>query len=270
LKVGYFFTVDQWVNIYDREMHRTTRYWFIPRAGTTMVTGPTFEGIEVDAETELPFLWVTDPTALLCPAMQHPPPDAGVGDCQRAERQERLPFLERREGAGLWYRTRGNRFIASTQVAFVDRVTSRPSEVGPAERWIHVDLRNQVAALYEGDRMIFVTLVSSGDDEHPTPAGTFRVESKHISATMDNEDNPSGPYMIQDVPWVLYFRGSYGLHGAFWHDRFGLRTSHGCVNLAPADARRFWNFAKTPELPESWHAVYTPPGEQGTVIHLTE
>ena len=269
-KEGYFFTVDRWVNIYDRQMYRTTRYWFVPRAGTTTVSGPTFEGVEVTEETELPFIWVTDPTALLCPETRHPEPDAGVGNCQRAERHERLPFVERRESGGVWYRTRGGRWIASTQVALVDRIDRRPSIVSAGERWIHVDLRNQVAALYEGDRMIFVTLVSSGDDDHVTPAGTYRVESKHVTTTMDNEDNLSGPYFIQDVPWVMYFRGSYGLHGAFWHDRFGLRTSHGCVNLSPRDARRFFEFAAAPALPEGWHAVYTPPTEQGTVIHITE
>ena len=33
LQEGYFFTVDKWVNIYDRQMYRGTRYWFIPREG---------------------------------------------------------------------------------------------------------------------------------------------------------------------------------------------------------------------------------------------
>jgi hypothetical protein len=43
-----------------------------------------------------------------------------------------------------------------------------------------------------------------------------------------------------DVPYVMYFRGSYSLHAAFWHNNFGYRLSHGCVNLAPLDAR--WVF----------------------------
>ena len=117
--------------------------------------------------------------------------------------------------------------------------------------------------------MVFATLVSSGDSGHETPTGTFRLQSKHISVTMDNEDNPSGPYYIQDVPWVQFFLGSYAIHGAFWHDRFGLKTSHGCVNLSPPDARRFFQFTTSPELPEGWHAVFTPPSARGTLIHVT-
>ncbi|RYE86386.1 MAG: L,D-transpeptidase, partial [Myxococcales bacterium] len=44
------------------------------------------------------------------------------------------------------------------------------------------------------------------------------------------------------------------LHAAYWHDDFGTPRSHGCINLAPIDARRvfFWT---DPPLPRSWHGV---------------
>jgi hypothetical protein len=48
-------------------------------------------------------------------------------------------------------------------------------------------------------------------------------------------------------------------HGAFWHDRFGRVRSHGCVNLAPVDAR--WLFTwSTPEVPRAWHGLSTGGG----------
>lgn len=274
LKQGYYFTLDKFVNMRDnyaiKRLHRSTRYWFVPREGTDVVSGTTFHGVEVSEDTELPFLWVTDPTALLCPGTEHPPPDAGPEPCTPAKRLKRYPFVQRVEAAGVWYKTSGNQYIASTQVAFVDRIDRRPDEVGPDERWIHVDLRNQVAALYQGDRMVYVTLISSGDEGHATPTGTYRLQSKHVTMTMDNEEDVDTAYFIQDVPWVMYFLGAYALHGAFWHDRFGLRTSHGCVNLAPIDAHRFFEFTDSPELPEGWHGVYTPPGTKGTLVHITE
>jgi hypothetical protein len=211
---------------------------------------------------------VTDPTATLCEAPGEAGDATGRG-CEPIERHTRLPFHEAREGGGSWYRTRDDHGIVALQVSRVSRVTQRPEGVGPNERWIHVSLRNQFAALYEGDRMVFVTLVSSGDDEHPTPSGTYRVESKFVSATMDDENNMSGPYFIQDVPWVIYFQGGYALHAAFWHDRFGLRTSHGCVNLSPRDARRFFEFVQTPALPAGLHGAFTPPNARGTVVHIT-
>lgn len=270
LRQDYFFTVDKWVNIYDRQMYRTTRYWFVQREGTTPVVAPTFEGIEITDETQFPFVWITDPTAILCPA-----PGIQVGTeeaaarCAQAPRQRRYQLLESRNANGIFYRLEGGRWVSALHVARMDRLERIPRDVRPGERWIHVDLRNQTASLYEGDRMVFATLVSSGDTGHETPTGTFRLQSKHISTTMDNEDNPSGPYYIQDVPWVMFFLGSYAIHGAFWHDRFGLKTSHGCVNLSPPDARRFFQFATTPELPETWHAVFTPPNTRATLVHVT-
>ena len=44
------------------------------------------------------------------------------------------------------------------------------------------------------------------------------------------------------------------LHGTFWHDGFGRRRSHGCVNLSVADAEWLFRWAP-PELPGGWHAV---------------
>ncbi len=267
LREGYFFTVDKWVNIYDRQLHRGIRYWFVPREGTDMVTPPEFEGIEVDASTSLPFLWVTDPTARLCAQ----PLERGASNagCTPVQRHRRLALRgEQRVQGGLWYQT-DEGFVGAPQVSRVSRIGTFPEGLYEGEKWIHVDLRNQFAALYEGTTMVFVTLISSGDDEHPTPTGSFRVQSKHVSATMDDENNLSSAYFIQDVPWVMYFQGGYALHGAFWHDRFGLRTSHGCVNLAPKDARRFFEFASSPVLPPGLHAVFTPPDGRGTLVHLT-
>lgn len=267
LREGYFFTVDRWINIYDRQLHRGIRYWWIPREGTDMVTPPSFEGVEVTAQTRLPFVWVTDPTAKVCPEALEA--NASRAQCTAIERHTRLVFEgETRVQGGVWYDT-DQGFIPSTQVSRLDRIRTLPPGLHAGEHWVHVDLRNQFAGLYEGDQLKFLTLISSGDDAHPTPTGTYRVQSKHISDTMDDEGNLSSPYFIQDVPWVMYFQGGYALHGAFWHDRFGLRTSHGCVNLSPRDARRFFAFVTSPELPPGLHAVFTPPDRQGTLVYVT-
>jgi lipoprotein-anchoring transpeptidase ErfK/SrfK len=34
----------------------------------------------------------------------------------------------------------------------------------------------------------------------------------------------------------MYFDDEIGLHGTYWHDGFGYRHSHGCVNLTITDA----------------------------------
>jgi lipoprotein-anchoring transpeptidase ErfK/SrfK len=154
----------------------------------------------------------------------------------------------------------------------VRRITRQtpPEGTGPTEKWIDVDLDEQILAAYEGPRPVYVALISSGrasdDREHnfETPAGSFRISSKHVSNTMDGE-TPNGVYSIEDVPWVMYFQASYALHGAFWHHHFGWRMSHGCVNLSPPDARyiAYWS---DPPFPVGWHGVYATPDRPGSRV----
>jgi lipoprotein-anchoring transpeptidase ErfK/SrfK len=105
--------------------------------------------------------------------------------------------------------------------------------------------------------------VSTGKPGFETPQGVFRILAKHVSATMDGTAGSDETYSIEDVPWTMYFQGSYALHAAFWHDRFGNVRSHGCVNLAPADARWLFQWA-TPVLPGGWHGVVASHDNPGT------
>jgi hypothetical protein len=68
-----------------------------------------------------------------------------------------------------------------------------------------------------------------------------------------------------DVPWTMFFEGSYALHGAFWHEGFGRVRSHGCINLGPTDARWLFYWAP-PFLPEGWHGVHAHEGSPGTTV----
>jgi len=105
----------------------------------------------------------------------------------------------------------------------------------------------------------------SGLPDHATPPGLFRLHAKHVTTTMADDLAADGPYSIEDVPWTMYYLGSYALHAAFWHDRFGHPRSHGCVNLAPRDAR--WLFFWTlPELPSAWHGVLADVGKGTTIL----
>lgn len=145
-----------------------------------------------------------------------------------------------------------------------------PEGVGASERWIDVDLSKQLLVAYEGERPVFATLVSTGrkgtkDEPFETPKGKFRILTKHISSSMDGNTASDGNYSIQDVPWAMFFDGNYAIHGAFWHNGFGSRRSHGCINLAVGDARwLFWWVG--PELPEGWHGAAAREGSPGSVV----
>lgn len=150
-----------------------------------------------------------------------------------------------------------------------------PADVGEHEKWIDIDLTRQQLVAFEGRRPVFATLISSGrknpsDPEHnyATPPGVYRIREKHVTATMDADTASDGPYSIEDVPWVMYFQGSYAIHGAFWHDSFGNQRSHGCVNMSPEDARTLFAWSDPP-IPPSWHGVFSQDDNSGSrvVVH---
>lgn len=144
----------------------------------------------------------------------------------------------------------------------------RPPAVRAGEKWIVVDLSEQTLVAYEGDTPVFATLVSSGKPGHETPAGAFRIRHKHVSTTMTGDDPVDGPYHVEEVPWTMYYEGGYALHGAYWHDEFGRVRSHGCTNLAPADARWLLRWTE-PSLPAEWHSVRARTAAEGTRVYVT-
>lgn len=159
------------------------------------------------------------------------------------------------------------------------RLSSPPPEVkvDVSERWIDVDLHQQTLVAYEGKRPVFATIVSTGkgpaNSELATHPGTFRIWVKVFTTKMDNLDKADRGeevdrlYAIEDVPWVQFFDKAIAIHGAFWHRDFGHVHSHGCVNMAPLDAR--WVFAFTsPHLPLGWSAVLPTKIEQGAVVRV--
>jgi len=48
----------------------------------------------------------------------------------------------------------------------------------------------------------------------------------------------------------MYFDNDISLHGTYWHDGFGYRHSHGCVNLSISDAHYLFNWTTDVEPDE--------------------
>ncbi len=153
--------------------------------------------------------------------------------------------------------------------------TNPPADLKAGEKWVDVNLSTETLVAFEGDKPVYATLVSTGkmddndkDKDHRTHSGEFRIREKHIAATMDGDVASDGPYSIEDVPWIMYFNGSVALHGAFWHGNFGHVQSHGCVNLAPLDAKAVFGWTE-PQLPQGWHGVFATADRPGTrvIVH---
>ncbi len=98
-------------------------------------------------------------------------------------------------------------------------------------RWIDVNLSTQRLYAYEGDVIVRTFIVSTGVWATPTVTGKYKIYARYTSARM------RGPgYDLPNVPYVMYFHKSYGIHGTYWHNNFGTPMSHGCVNMSIPDA----------------------------------
>jgi lipoprotein-anchoring transpeptidase ErfK/SrfK len=138
-------------------------------------------------------------------------------------------------------------------------------------KWVDVSIRKQLLVAYEGRRPVYATLVSTGAGEMGDPEktsatvrGTFMIAAKHVSGTMDGDEQTRESFDLRDVPYIQYFYKGYALHGAYWHDEFGKVRSHGCINLAPADAAWLFDWTE-PNVPPGWHGALNP--KHGTLVH---
>ena len=129
-------------------------------------------------------------------------------------------------------------------------------EMPDEERWIRVDLTEQMVIAYEFGQPIRAFRISSGLRGTPTVTGEFRIRMKVRSQTMSGGSKESGTfYSLPNVEWVQYFYKDYGFHGTYWHNNFGNPMSHGCVNMTNMDAKWLFDFAGPAwdeEIDSSW------------------
>lgn len=164
----------------------------------------------------------------------------------------------------------GDQWVAEDALAVVDIQKKMPPGSHAGEKWIDVSILQQVLVAYEGLTPVYATLVSTGEaglgdpkETRSTVLGSFRINTKFVTATMDS-DVVGEEFELRDVPYVQYFKEGYALHASYWHDVFGQPKSHGCINLAPEDARRLFYWTE-PRVPAHWHGASKA---MGTVVNV--
>jgi lipoprotein-anchoring transpeptidase ErfK/SrfK len=269
---GFYVAIDHTFFNNNRGWHKTTAGLIAPSDRLAIVKPNPFHGQEIDeahAANALAFILIKQATKVTLEGDKKTPKPAGTMD-----RYERAFLTGKTETVGqkLYRETTDGYWLRDSDIAYT-QPGPPPAGIGPGEKWVDVNLARQTIVAFEGTHPVFATLVSTGRKgkdkahDHQTPHGTWRVREKHIAATMDGDGAAAGdmPYSIEDVPYVMYFHESYALHGAFWHDNFGRQQSHGCVNLAPLDAKRIF-FWSDPQIPAGWHGMNSSPDMPGTTV----
>jgi lipoprotein-anchoring transpeptidase ErfK/SrfK len=118
------------------------------------------------------------------------------------------------------------------------------------QRWIEIDLSRQRLVAWEGSKLVYAVIVSTGKPSTPTRVGTFKIQTKYVKTRMIGEG-----YDFAEVPYTMYYDGGMAIHGAYWHNLFGNAVTHGCTNVAVNHAK--WLF--------EWADIGTP-----VVVHQSE
>ena len=209
------------------------------------IQGSDFHGFRIPEDINFPFAIVREPGAML---FSYDSASKKTNPTQRAPYRAAIKLTGKQAffRGKLFYETADGLWLSDRDASRLDPVRKMPAWGTNGEKWIDINVTKQTLALYEGTKAVYATLVSTGeaglsdpDKSTATKRGIYRIHTKHISVTMDS-DEVGEEYELRDVPYVQYFESGYALHGAYWHDRFGIPKSHGCINLAPEDARRIF------------------------------
>ncbi|MEM6993048.1 MAG: L,D-transpeptidase family protein [Myxococcota bacterium] len=246
----------------------------VPKYGVSwMGQGSDWQGVYLDVDEVGPVVgWARDKKTKV-----HAEPSRGAEVVRTLPLRQRVPLLEPNTAGHrpLWWKIGEGEWVEADKLNELHVIEPPPGVLTDFrthntgnDQWIDVDVGEQTLVAYRGHRPVYATLISSGRGS-PTPLGNYPVWAKVASMDMSNQDYEDKPYMVQGVPWVLLFQGHNALHGAYWHNRFGNRKSHGCVNLAPHDARWVFEWAG-PMLPRGWTGYLPSDLDRSVVVHVRD
>lgn len=123
------------------------------------------------------------------------------------------------------------------------------------QKQIVVDINDQRQYLscYEGETEVYFCRISSGMGKNSTPVSAytsagFPIWRKLISLHMAG-GTARGGWDTPGIGWTSLFHGDgVAIHATFWHNNFGEKMSHGCVNVTPDDAKWIFRWSQ-PDVP---------------------
>ena len=236
-----YVTVNYWEKINGETWYQINNGEFVHEDDILQIPASDFRGVAITQQPQRPFGWVVQDVQ---PSSQPDgEPNPALADLPRSTFFEIFEVAVGQDD-WLWYDIGDGRWIRQTFVSVVD-VSPRPDDVGPNDFWTEVDLYEQTFAAYEGDQMVYATLISSGLNRWPTREGLFQVWDRYKEYKMSGAEGQVDYYFLEDVPYIMYFDDLTGiaLHGTYWHDRFGYKHSHGCVNMPILDAEWVFNWS---------------------------
>ncbi len=196
----------------DRRFAITTDLRLVPASKIKPDTASPFHGVELTQEVTLPVAFVQTECVQDGPcARAWRLSGEGVHHEQRTYEWRtfvRLSGQTQRIGGSLYRQAADGAWLKASDLAVISAPAEWPAAAQNGQKWVDISIENQTLALWEGKKPVYVTLVSTGQDglldpkiTKSTVTGSFRIKSKHVTATMDsNERSSQGGGPAPSVP----------------------------------------------------------------------
>ncbi len=96
-----------------------------------------------------------------------------------------------------------------------------------------IDISKQRMKVYKGGELIYTWKTSTGKKGYATPRGNYKVQ-------WTSKNYRSRKYNNAPMPYSVFFKNGYAIHGTRSVNRLGRRASHGCVRLHTKNAKKFF------------------------------
>lgn len=178
----------------------------------------------------------------------------------------------------IWYgllddKLKSSYYVLATHIHLISpqELTPLSPEVPAEKKRIEVRLDRQAVVAYEDNRPVFMARAATGarfaSGNYSTEPGRYIINRKRPSRHMAAGDRAApNSYDLPGVPWICYFtEDGISFHGTYWHNDFGKRRSHGCINLSPSAARWIYRWT-SPLVPANEQSVFENTGTPLEVI----
>ena len=234
-------------------MQSDTKEWV--RASPTRYSS--FQGLLFTRQPSNDFGWIVDDTN---PRIDHSSSAKALP--VKLTRETVVQVYDKVDAEGTaWYMIGLGQWVEQRYIRVVDISEQTPKGVDN-NRWIEVNLDQQILTVHDQGNIVFATLIATGMQPFYTKPGLFKITVKKEFETMTGafETGKADFYYLQDVPWTMYFDQKRALHGAYWRAMFGYPQSHGCVNISIGDSHWLFDWAKV----NDWVYVWDPSGKTPT------
>jgi hypothetical protein len=111
-----------------------------------------------------------------------------------------LSGKKRSVGPEVFHETLEGRWLRARDIGLAEAPTEWPLGAKAGKKWVEVSILNETLVLWEGQKPVYATLVSAGQDGLKDPKttkstvlGAFRIFNKQITATMDSNERAAPP-----------------------------------------------------------------------------